>query len=247
MVLLLNLLLRVRESLNRQLPGKWIARGGPLAWPARSPDVTPLDFFFWDYVKDCVFSNPLKDIEGLKDRITEVITLFNTDMLANTWVELRRRLEFLHENEGQYNEIHQWDFALSKHCFNVYKLLKYTIMTFKKLLDTFYNFLLSISSFIFVSFLILPWKLFICYFTEIPFFFQKWLLLRIWDFWSDQTSHIHVFGIKQNRRCHRISCKKPDVNILIRKKNIKDQNVVLKKKNTLYRAHFEDFNVILFK
>ena len=84
MVLLLNLLLRVRESLNRQLPGKWIARGGPIAWPARSPDVTPLDFFFWDYVKDCVFSNPLKDIEGLKDRITEVITLFNTDMLANT-------------------------------------------------------------------------------------------------------------------------------------------------------------------
>ena len=84
MVLLLNLLLRVRESLNRQLPGKWIARCGPIAWPARSPDVTPLDFFFWDYVKDCVFSNPLKDIEGLKDRITEVITLFNTDMLANT-------------------------------------------------------------------------------------------------------------------------------------------------------------------
>ena len=83
MVLLLNLLLRVRESLNRQLPGKWIARCGPIAWPARSPDVTPLDFFFWDYVKDCDFSNPLKDIEGLKDRITEVITLFNTDMLAN--------------------------------------------------------------------------------------------------------------------------------------------------------------------
>ena len=207
MVLLLNLLLRVRESLNRQLPGKWIARCGPLAWPARSPDVTPLDFFFWDYVKDCVFSNPLKDIEGLKDRMTVVITLFNTDMLANTWVELRRRLEFLHENEGQYNELHQWDFALSKHCFNVYKLLKYTIMTFKKLLDTFYNFCYQFPL-LFLFLFEFCLESYLSVISQKFRFFQKWLLLRIWDFWSDQTSHIHVFGIKQNRRCHRISCKK---------------------------------------
>ena len=76
---------------SRRFPGKKIGRGGPITWPARCPDVTPIDFFFWGYVKDCVFRNPLKNIEDLKDRITEVITLFNTDMLADTWVELRRR------------------------------------------------------------------------------------------------------------------------------------------------------------
>ena len=30
-------------------------------------------------------------------------------MLANMRVELRKLLEFLHENEGQHDELHQWD------------------------------------------------------------------------------------------------------------------------------------------
>lgn len=35
----------VRATLNNMFPNKWIGRGGPTAWPARSPDLTPLDFF----------------------------------------------------------------------------------------------------------------------------------------------------------------------------------------------------------
>ncbi|KAJ8870126.1 hypothetical protein PR048_029138 [Dryococelus australis] len=29
--------------------------GGPIPWPPRSPDLTPLDFFFWGYVKNIVY------------------------------------------------------------------------------------------------------------------------------------------------------------------------------------------------
>ena len=36
-----------REFLNERFPNRWIGRAGPVAWPARSPDLTPLDFFFW--------------------------------------------------------------------------------------------------------------------------------------------------------------------------------------------------------
>lgn len=35
----------VRQHLNENYP-QWIGRGGPVAWPPRSPDLTPLDFFF---------------------------------------------------------------------------------------------------------------------------------------------------------------------------------------------------------
>jgi hypothetical protein len=35
----------VRQFLNERLPNKWIGRDGFLAWPPRSPDLTPLDFF----------------------------------------------------------------------------------------------------------------------------------------------------------------------------------------------------------
>ena len=33
-----------RQFLNRHFANKWIGRGGPIAWPARSPDLNPLDF-----------------------------------------------------------------------------------------------------------------------------------------------------------------------------------------------------------
>lgn len=34
----------VRSHLNARFP-QWIGRGGRVAWPARSPDLTPLDFY----------------------------------------------------------------------------------------------------------------------------------------------------------------------------------------------------------
>ena len=36
---------QVRDFLNANFPDMWFARGAPLAWPRRSPDLTPLDFF----------------------------------------------------------------------------------------------------------------------------------------------------------------------------------------------------------
>ena len=38
--------LDVSDHLNECFPQQWIGRGGPTAWPPRSPDLTPLDFFF---------------------------------------------------------------------------------------------------------------------------------------------------------------------------------------------------------
>jgi len=36
----------VTTYLNEQFPGRWMGRYGPIRWPARSPDLNPLDFFF---------------------------------------------------------------------------------------------------------------------------------------------------------------------------------------------------------
>ena len=44
--------LEVRQYLDRKLPGRWMSRGGPIDWPARSPDFMPCDYFLWGNVKD---------------------------------------------------------------------------------------------------------------------------------------------------------------------------------------------------
>jgi len=54
--------------LDATFSNRWIGREGPTHWPPRSPDITPLDFFLWGYVKDKVFSTPVPDFTNLKTK-----------------------------------------------------------------------------------------------------------------------------------------------------------------------------------
>jgi hypothetical protein len=50
------------KFLDRTFPGRWIGRDGPMPWPPRSSDITPLDFFLWGYVKSNVFRTPVNGL-----------------------------------------------------------------------------------------------------------------------------------------------------------------------------------------
>ncbi|GBL73407.1 hypothetical protein AVEN_159418-1 [Araneus ventricosus] len=62
-----------REFLDTTFPQRWIGRCAVMAWPPRSPDITPLDFYLWGYVKQYVYSESINDINHLKQRIMHVI------------------------------------------------------------------------------------------------------------------------------------------------------------------------------
>ena len=47
-------------------------RGGPTTWPPRSPDLIPIYFFRWGYIKDIVHSTPVSDLKDLFRRIVAV-------------------------------------------------------------------------------------------------------------------------------------------------------------------------------
>lgn len=55
--------LAVRQHLHEIFPEHWIGRGNdaPIHWPARSPDLTPCDFFMWGAVKSKVYSSPVNN------------------------------------------------------------------------------------------------------------------------------------------------------------------------------------------
>ena len=78
---------RVRVPLNRFLQQRWIGRAAKrenhlLAWPPRSPDLTPCDFFVWAFVKDCVYLPPLPiSLKEHRDRITDALQNITTDLL----------------------------------------------------------------------------------------------------------------------------------------------------------------------
>jgi hypothetical protein len=63
--------LAVRRWLNNTFRQHWMGEGGPVAWPPRSPDLTPLDFFLWGHVKQLVYVTPPQDVNDLEQRILD--------------------------------------------------------------------------------------------------------------------------------------------------------------------------------
>jgi hypothetical protein len=87
-------------------PGRWIGRGGPIAWPPHSPDVNTLDFFLWGYVKVKVYSQRRICCE-LKAWITATIENVRKDILQHIWQEVDYKWDVCRAKDGtQYEVFH---------------------------------------------------------------------------------------------------------------------------------------------
>uniref|UniRef100_A0A8D9AAQ2 Histone-lysine N-methyltransferase SETMAR n=1 Tax=Cacopsylla melanoneura TaxID=428564 RepID=A0A8D9AAQ2_9HEMI len=94
---------QVRDFLNIQFR-MWIGRRGHIEWPPRSPDLTPLDFFLWGYLKSKVYETPPNDIQDLKNRITNACRTITPGMLRNVRQEFVNRLHICREQAGSQFE-----------------------------------------------------------------------------------------------------------------------------------------------
>lgn len=90
----------VRAWLNENFDGRWIGRCGPISWAPRSPDLTPLDFFLWGHIKTNVYKTKVEDLNDLKSRITREIHEITTETLDNVFLEIKKRLRFCIEVNG---------------------------------------------------------------------------------------------------------------------------------------------------
>ncbi|CAK1592238.1 unnamed protein product [Parnassius mnemosyne] len=70
--------LLVRNHLNAHY-SSWIGRGGTIAWPPRSPDLTPLDFFLWGTLKRRVYVNVPNTREELAEKIIQAANELRED------------------------------------------------------------------------------------------------------------------------------------------------------------------------
>ena len=60
----------VMARLQELFGDRIVALNQPVEWPPRSPDLTPLDFFVWGYLKTKVFQSPPANLIELQERIT---------------------------------------------------------------------------------------------------------------------------------------------------------------------------------
>lgn len=91
----------VRTWLNERYFNHWIGRGGPIPYPPRSPDITPLDFFLWGYVKNVVYSRPVDTRDVLIERIRQAFTNINRNVLLQVRNNIIRRAQTCLQVQGQ--------------------------------------------------------------------------------------------------------------------------------------------------
>ena len=85
------------EVLNQNFQDRVIALGyedkfqGGLDWPANSPDLNPMDFFFWGYTKDKTYKGKKHTLETLRIAIQESIKSIDEDMAKKTIENFTKR------------------------------------------------------------------------------------------------------------------------------------------------------------
>jgi len=92
---------QTREILNGHYLDRWIDRGGPIHWPARSPDLNVLDYFVWGHVKDLIEHRR----DGNEDENREaILAAFNTitpEMAHRATDNIVRRAELCLRERGR--------------------------------------------------------------------------------------------------------------------------------------------------
>jgi len=99
----------VRDYLHDLLPERWIGRRGPVEWPARSPDLTPLDFFLWGFLKTKVYVTAPNSVDELKQSIRREINNITPNMLENVSNNIVKRIHYCRLQEG-----HQFEHLLKR-------------------------------------------------------------------------------------------------------------------------------------
>ncbi|KFM72033.1 hypothetical protein X975_15411, partial [Stegodyphus mimosarum] len=83
-----------------------ISRYFPTAWPPRSPDLTPCDFWLWGYLKSKVYQGVVQDLAMLKDNISRTVREIPADMLFSAVVHIVHRMQYVVYNNGSRIEPH---------------------------------------------------------------------------------------------------------------------------------------------
>ncbi|GFW85898.1 uncharacterized protein TNCV_1967091 [Trichonephila clavipes] len=77
-----------------------ISRIGPVNWPPRSCDLTPLDYFLWGYVKSLVYADKPQTLDHSEENIRRVIAYIRPQMLEKVIENWTSRLNYIRASRG---------------------------------------------------------------------------------------------------------------------------------------------------
>ncbi|GFS83262.1 uncharacterized protein TNCV_600121 [Trichonephila clavipes] len=96
---------RVKDLLRRSFgDDRVLSRHFHHAWPPRSPDLSPCDYWLWGYLKSQVYCDRPTSLGMLKDNIRLQCLTITPDMLYSAVHNIIPRLQLLLRNDGEHIE-----------------------------------------------------------------------------------------------------------------------------------------------
>ncbi|GBN40064.1 hypothetical protein AVEN_227825-1 [Araneus ventricosus] len=90
----------IRDTFQQQV----IGYGGCVEWPPLLPDLNPLEFFLWGYIKQRVYANPPPTLQELRSHITDDCASVSPSVLYNVQWEVESRVQMCIVAEGHHFE-----------------------------------------------------------------------------------------------------------------------------------------------
>ena len=92
------------EFLNEKFGGRVILNKTDIPWPANSPDLNPLDFFFWGHAMNHVYRVKPGSIEDLKSIVNDFAKCMNSSLIKEVCGSARGRFMKVREADGGHFE-----------------------------------------------------------------------------------------------------------------------------------------------
>lgn len=94
----------VRQLLNVNFAENWLGTYGPNRWPPRSPDLTPLDFYFWGFIKNEIYKIRSNTLEELRANFINCIRRVPNIHIFNATRSVTSRVQKCIEQNGRQFE-----------------------------------------------------------------------------------------------------------------------------------------------
>ena len=92
------------QWLHDHFGARLVSRKTATPWPAHSPDLTPMDFYLWGYLKSEVTKKKAKNLSELKDMIAEAVRGITPDTCARVIRQVEDRAEICIRQKGGHVE-----------------------------------------------------------------------------------------------------------------------------------------------
>ena len=92
------------DFLQKKFNGRLISNKTETPWPPNSPDLNPLDFFFWGYTMNHVFRVKPNSMEDLKSVVNDFAHAMDPDLVKKVCRSARSRFEKMQTQRGGHFE-----------------------------------------------------------------------------------------------------------------------------------------------